>query len=412
MPCRICGNPRYNGMIKWFVNPASPGNFCPECHDQLPPSIRRSPMPSTSSSVLVPPLVPSSLYEDARRNFVERSKIANVGGDVRALDSGLVRLTAAYYGASDRSAGEMEATGAPPDWPRLCESSLFSGHLITFNLSGKDITKPTILTLIESGRHPITFSVSQRPFGKGGCRYAFYFVYRSPAIPPENNRFVAKSMINLPIDKSRIALKDILLLHEISAIIIAAFNNALGHVTVQLSQTFLLEHTSGTYSLEPFMEGRWLKFNDNVGWASENHEVPQALSHFSHHFSHQTLVLVDLQGCVKSGLYTLSDPAFNSIKVQHFGLTDMGPKGIDDFFASHKCGSTCHNLNLPPSGLFLPSSSHSPSSASIDAMIAGIILGPSSFDLPRTPHCTCGAGTYSARHHLDCTMSLSLRPPR
>ncbi len=102
--------------------------------------------------------------------------------------------------------------------------------------------------------------------------------------------------------------------------------------------------------IEPFIDG-YQKFNSNSGWADDTAPWPrvmQALSHFSYHASGGQFVLCDLQGGVYSNEVILSDPVILS-RSKDYGVTDLGPEGISNFFARHTCNEFCKAAWSKPS---------------------------------------------------------------
>lgn len=79
-------------------------------------------------------------------------------------------------------------------------------------------------------------------------------------------------------------------------------------------------------------------------------EVAQAFSHFSYHFSRKQALICDLQGVYdkSSNTFKFTDPVIHYHNARkessngRFGRTDMGQKGIDSFFKSHKCNQLCN----------------------------------------------------------------------
>lgn len=104
-----------------------------------------------------------------------------------------------------------------------------------------------------------------------------------------------------------------------------------------------IEHWSGTEILiEPFIVG-YTKFNSNTGWSCTNTEdgqLMQALSHFSYHYTRGQVLLCDLQGGYHRSCIVLTDPALLSPSAQ-FGPSDLGRKGIEEFFECHTCTKYC-----------------------------------------------------------------------
>ncbi|RSL79076.1 hypothetical protein CEP52_017568, partial [Fusarium oligoseptatum] len=98
---------------------------------------------------------------------------------------------------------------------------------------------------------------------------------------------------------------------------------------------------------EPFIQN-YQKFNSNTGWNDDSRswgEVMQALSHFSYHisggnYSVHNYVLCDLQGGIYQYEIVLSDPVILS-RNREYGVTDLGPDGINSFFSQHACNNFC-----------------------------------------------------------------------
>lgn len=96
--------------------------------------------------------------------------------------------------------------------------------------------------------------------------------------------------------------------------------------------------------LEPFIEN-FEKWNSNSGWTDSSTPWPrvmQALSHFSYHHSAGQFVLCDLQGGCYADCVVLTDPVVLS-RAKVYGVTDLGPDGIENFFSQHKCNEYCRS---------------------------------------------------------------------
>lgn len=82
------------------------------------------------------------------------------------------------------------------------------------------------------------------------------------------------------------------------------------------------------------------------GWCSEENldevDVLQALSHFSYHRSAGQFLLCDLQGGIYRDGVVLTDPVIMSNNGR-FGPTDLGRKGMEQFFYYHDCTQYCQS---------------------------------------------------------------------
>jgi len=107
---------------------------------------------------------------------------------------------------------------------------------------------------------------------------------------------------------------------------------------------------------EPFISGTWERFNNNVGFCTPfptplgtNHHAVQAFSHWTHHISGEKLMVTDCQGCFDAArnAFELTDPAVHSVSLLAYGGTNMGTKGFERFFKTHRCNDVCRALRLP-----------------------------------------------------------------
>lgn len=87
------------------------------------------------------------------------------------------------------------------------------------------------------------------------------------------------------------------------------------------------------------------------GWCDERSECAQAmqaLSHFSYDVTGGSHVLTDVQGGETDDSVMLTDVAILTPGMD-FGPTDLGRKGIAEFFRRHRCNRFCEpHWKLPP----------------------------------------------------------------
>lgn len=77
-------------------------------------------------------------------------------------------------------------------------------------------------------------------------------------------------------------------------------------------------------------------------------DIPQAYSHFTYNASGRRFLVCDLQGVLDTNrqppVFELTDPAIhykNRTDRIDFGRTDLGEKGIEQFFQTHVCSDLC-----------------------------------------------------------------------
>ncbi|GIZ45569.1 hypothetical protein CKM354_000872900 [Cercospora kikuchii] len=104
-------------------------------------------------------------------------------------------------------------------------------------------------------------------------------------------------------------------------------------------------------SLEPYIAGKYVKYNNNHTWVNEDfndefNQLVQAFSHFTFERSYGHLLVNDLQGDAVSR--TLTDPAVQTLDAERFKLSDanLGEASIKLFFVVHKCTRYCKELGL------------------------------------------------------------------
>ncbi|KAK9811011.1 hypothetical protein WJX73_006252 [Symbiochloris irregularis] len=100
-----------------------------------------------------------------------------------------------------------------------------------------------------------------------------------------------------------------------------------------------------------------LRYLNNYGYINEEElkhaATVHAFSHWTYSRTDGLLLVTDLQGVKEESggktTYWLSDPA---IHCQHdilrFTKTNLGARGIDNFFKLHKCNDACRALGLEP----------------------------------------------------------------
>ena len=100
--------------------------------------------------------------------------------------------------------------------------------------------------------------------------------------------------------------------------------------------------------VEPMLEGDFLKFNSNSGYA-KGFDFMQALSHYSYSHTGGKHLLCDLQGSHFEDCFVLTDPVIMSQDdSKQYGPTDLGKEGIDNFFVHHKCNCYCEPTWIKP----------------------------------------------------------------
>jgi len=92
--------------------------------------------------------------------------------------------------------------------------------------------------------------------------------------------------------------------------------------------------------VEPFLDGKWTKWNRNGQGVKETHESIHAFCHWTYYVSCGHYLYCDAQGIKKNKMYILTDPCILSYN-EKLGLTDIGEVGTESWFTDHKCNKFC-----------------------------------------------------------------------
>jgi hypothetical protein len=196
----------------------------------------------------------------------------------------------------------------------------------------------------------LTINKRTKPFAQGAMRIAAYARTSS-----STNRFVVKSFKK---NGKRLAhLAEDLRVQALCKCLTLEYNALLGE---QHSLDFIVttclrgKRSSGLdqehLSLEPFIEGTYVKYNNNTNWVNKDspddpiNQAAQAFSHFTFERSQGQFLVSDLQG-VRN---LLTDPAIHTRDAERFKLSDtnLGEEGFKFFFSAHECNDFCRKLQL------------------------------------------------------------------
>ncbi|KAH7257929.1 hypothetical protein BKA59DRAFT_451969 [Fusarium tricinctum] len=187
------------------------------------------------------------------------------------------------------------------------------------------------------------------PFAEGGLRVA---TYARPSAT--TSRFVLKSFKNA--DPSLVTLVEDMRIQAFCKAFAVEFNGLVRPLkpidfvtTICLQNRLMNSDPAVSMSLEPFIEGEYVKYNSNGPYVMEDeentfNEVAQAFSHFTFERSWGQFLVSDLQGVDN----ILTDPGMQTADPDRFKVagTNIGQDGIKFFFALHRCKRTCRLLGL------------------------------------------------------------------
>ncbi|CAN0389307.1 unnamed protein product [Pylaiella littoralis] len=262
--------------------------------------------------------------------------------------------------------------------------------------------------------------VRERPFAVGGMRHCFRVWNLGVGGRSRNvlNLVGKQSKFFVSRSEQLRGLKQELCCHRLAQQQAEAFNSRIesfagGPVANNTSYSALRRNPSGlevaecdVYRLEdpsepggfryllvePFLEGRYLKYNGNNGYILDKSGlddeqrcwwmVAQAFSHFTHHQSRGSLLVCDVQGVD----FMITDPCVHS-KQKMYGAGDRGSQGMRDFLEGHRCNAICRHLGLPQPATTATSST---TAASRYAPVHGNLATPLRRTMPPVAPAFCG----------------------
>lgn len=198
----------------------------------------------------------------------------------------------------------------------------------------------------------LTIRARSKPFAEGSVRVASYA--RTAA---STSKFVVKSFKD---DSKMLAhLAEDMRIQALCKAFALEFNGLLKIeppidfiVTTCLQSKAKVGSEGGCLSLEPFIDGEYIKYNNNSMFVKEDsldepdpfNQIAQAFSHFTFERSWGHFLVNDLQGVG----HLLTDPAIQTVDHERFKLaeTNLYEEGFKFFFVSHECNSICRKLEL------------------------------------------------------------------
>ncbi|CAE7451613.1 ak1 [Symbiodinium necroappetens] len=206
-----------------------------------------------------------------------------------------------------------------------------------------------------------------QPFAQGALRYAYHarsaHWYSEDAVPGSRFHLVVKESKFVAKHRAEDVHKFFLQNHRRAQEFAKAFNAAIDKVResecskVRFVPAYVLKISDEAQeagcryvTAERYISGNYVKLNGNDGFVDSQSgqaaEVAAAFSHFTFQDSGGQELCVDIQGVGT----TWTDPQIHSLQKQ-FGIADLGRRGIDMFFMSHKCGPLCQKLLLSKPGI-------------------------------------------------------------
>ncbi|KAM0259870.1 hypothetical protein ACHAQJ_003115 [Trichoderma viride] len=255
----------------------------------------------------------------------------------------------------DESGVEEALETSPPQWDTpgwLNETLLVEAFSTDVMMTGTSTLNEMMAhdDNIKMSTTDLTIHKRDQPFAQGAIRVAAYA--RTAA---STNRLVVKSLKRNGKEMAHLA--DDMRCQALCKAFAFEFNALVGEErSIDFIVVTCLRPKSGTaagvkyMSLEPLIEGTYVKYNSNAGWVNEDnsddpiYQAAQTFSHFTFERSRGRFLVSDLQGVG----HVLTDPGIHTLDPERFRLveTNLGEAGFKFFFSTHQCNSICHKLKL------------------------------------------------------------------
>ena len=217
--------------------------------------------------------------------------------------------------------------------------------------------QPGAIAMLEHPKTPMSVKIAPKPFGVGNQRLAYHALDVT-----QNSHIVIKR--SKWSDARSNCLKRCLEtanVHAIAAKFSAQFNEEKPFIVSSSEIKFIPvgvmqkkdDGKEQNFTYESYLGcSEFTKFNSNFAYVPESKDhtlnaTCQAFSHYTWVRSGKQLVVCDLQGKKVGADVILTDPAIHdSVCVLHHGSTNLGEKGIEQFFRLHKCNNVCRAMQL------------------------------------------------------------------
>jgi hypothetical protein len=309
-------------------------------------------------------LVVKAVTTSASRTAVRMSRLTSrkgIGFDKRLFETGLMAIK-----EDEDDAEDFRLETIPPQWnlpawfnetlnvEGFCPDGVVHHSRTLNNMMAND--NNILMSVVE-----LTIHKRSRPFAQGAMRIASY-----AKTAASTDQFVVKSFKKK--GKRLAHLAEDMRCQALCKAFALEFNALLGDEnSIDFVVSTCLKGKSGIgsdeecLSLEPYIRGTYVKYNNNCGFVNEDNphdrfnEAAQAFSHFTFERSRGAFLVSDLQGVN----HRLTDPTIHTLDPERFKLSDgnLGISGFKFFFATHMCNRICTTLRLMSNKVMIESNS-------------------------------------------------------
>ncbi|EFA83512.1 protein serine/threonine kinase [Heterostelium album PN500] len=202
-----------------------------------------------------------------------------------------------------------------------------------------DIRNSKAKLITPEGNKSVTVTLGNF-IGKGAMNSAFHL-----KIKDDPKKYVVKVPLKYRMTSEAMVEDCSIIIFEIAKKMANCFNSrgVPKKVKINIPSLLILEDLRFRMAVvEEFLEGDYVKYNNNKGWVDDNRNTPNAFSHFSFIASKGQILIADIQGV---GHY-YTDIQIHYHNPEEFGQGNLSHLGIVAFFQNHKCNPICEQLGI------------------------------------------------------------------
>ena len=267
-------------------------------------------------------------------------------GVFRSVTSSITTTLVALMSGGARQLRKYTINDKIPDWDKLSTQVVMTTPPPTIG-SGAKLVVPS---------KPMKMKIARQPFGEGAQRIVYH------AFDEDSKEHIVLKCSKWADARSNCIKRclEIAQVHAIAANFCAHFNRERPlHVRaseIQFLPVGVMQVTNNDkeqyFTYEHYLgDGKYTKFNSNFNYVRQEEDdtlcaTCQAFSHYTWEKSGKRIVICDLQGVKIDHRAVLTDPAIHYSNVLCHGSTNLGKRGIEQFFRMHKCNDICRAMKL------------------------------------------------------------------
>lgn len=268
-------------------------------------------------------------------------------GVFRSVTSSITTTLVMLMSGDERQLRKYTIDDEVPDWDTLPTKVVMTTPPPTIGSGVK----------LEVPNKPMKMKIAPQPFCEGAQRIVYH------AFDEDSKEHIVLKCSKWADARSNSIKRclEIAQVHAIAANFCAHFNRERPFLVraseIQFLPVGVMQVTNNDeeqyFTYEHYLGSReYKKFNSNFNYVFQDDDddtlsaTCQAFSHYTWEKSGKQIIICDLQGIKIDQRAVLTDPAIHYTNVLCHGSTNLGKRGIEQFFRVHKCNDICRAMNL------------------------------------------------------------------